>query len=235
MRDEEYQDFLSALARKYLHPSALGEPAPTISRAQSLEREAERLAAVARLVTAVGDYPNDGAFRAALGQALQATEIGDVIRTMDDVGVLDALDEAPDVVFGQLRASALPIEEALFLQHAGVGDPESEIALIIHYAKAHLSTSGATPSELAWAAEGVLADAADRLQSMAAPTPPKQKRKLFNGIGKILAGAVTGAGNILLLTGTVVAPNPATAYGVIASSALAIGSVGQGIGDLRGE
>ena len=63
----------------------------------------------------------------------------------------------------------------------------------------------------------------------------KKKRKVLNGVGKILAGAVTGIGNVLLATGTIAAPNPATAYGVIGSSALAIGSICQGMGDLRGE
>jgi len=61
------------------------------------------------------------------------------------------------------------------------------------------------------------------------------RRKLFNGVGKILVGVVTGAGNILLAAGTIAAPNPATVYGVIGSSALAIGGICQGIGDLRGE
>lgn len=65
--------------------------------------------------------------------------------------------------------------------------------------------------------------------------PETKKRKIFNGVGKLLAGAVTAAGNVLLATGTVVAPNPATAYAAIGSSALAIGSLLQGMGDLRGE
>ena len=68
-----------------------------------------------------------------------------------------------------------------------------------------------------------------------APPTEGKKRKILNGIGKILSGTVAGAGNLLLATGTIVAPNPATAYAVIGSSALAVGSICQGIGDLRGE
>ena len=56
--------------------------------------------------------------------------------------------------------------------------------------------------------------------------PPK-KRKILNGIGKILGGAIAGAGNVLLLFGTIVAPNPATGYGAIASSAIALAGVMQ--------
>ena len=81
--------------------------------------------------------------------------------------------------------------------------------------------------------------ATDRIEQLASGTAPSSlpeaKKKLFNGIGKILAGMVTAGGNLLLATGTLVAPNPATAYGVIASSALAIGGIFQGLGDLRGE
>ncbi|MGH7489625.1 MAG: hypothetical protein ACREMY_29090 [bacterium] len=41
--------------------------------------------------------------------------------------------------------------------------------------------------------------------------------------------------NLLLFTGTVAAPNPAMAYGVIGSSAPTVGSICQGLGDLYGE
>lgn len=63
----------------------------------------------------------------------------------------------------------------------------------------------------------------------------KKKRKIFSGVGKILAGAIAGGGNALLGLGTIAAPNPATGYAVIASCGLAVGSFCQGIGDLRGE
>jgi hypothetical protein len=65
--------------------------------------------------------------------------------------------------------------------------------------------------------------------------PEKKKKKICNGIGKILQGGVLGVGNILLGTGSIIAPNPAIAAGIIASSAAAVGSICQGLGDLRGE
>ena len=69
----------------------------------------------------------------------------------------------------------------------------------------------------------------------AAPPPEKKKGKTLNGIGKLLGGAIAGVGNVLLATGTIVAPNPATAYGAIASSGLAVASIFGGLGDLTGE
>jgi hypothetical protein len=65
--------------------------------------------------------------------------------------------------------------------------------------------------------------------------PQKKKRKIFNGIGKLLGGSAAGIGNVLLLTGSIVAPNPATLYAAIASGGIAVSTLFAGIGDLRGE
>lgn len=62
----------------------------------------------------------------------------------------------------------------------------------------------------------------------------KKKRKLFN-VGKILSGGIVEASNVMLGCGGVLAPNPAIAFGVIGSCAVAIGSICQAIGELRGE
>lgn len=82
-----------------------------------------------------------------------------------------------------------------------------------------------------------MADRLDKALSESAKErrPEPRKRKILNGIGKILGGAIAGAGNVLLFCGTIVAPNPATGYGAIASSAIAVAGVMQGAGDLRGE
>jgi len=64
---------------------------------------------------------------------------------------------------------------------------------------------------------------------------PKRKRKILNGVGKVLAGSIGGLSNVLLFTGTILAPNPATAAGGLASGAVAISAIFGGLGDLRGE
>jgi hypothetical protein len=68
-----------------------------------------------------------------------------------------------------------------------------------------------------------------------APQVEPKKRKLLNGIGKLLGGAVTGLGNTLLWTGMLAAPNPAIGYTAIACGGLAISMFLAGLGDLRGE
>ena len=125
------------------------------------------------------------------------------------------------------------------LQGAGIDEPEAELTILIDYARKRLGHREATPSALAGQAHDELKRAPERLISLSnnssASHVEVKKKRIFNDIGKILAGAVTAAGNLSLATGTVIAPNPATAYGVIASSAIAVGSTRQGIGDLRGE
>lgn len=92
-------------------------------------------------------------------------------------------------------------------------------------------------SDLAERANSALRHAAEEVTEMAVgdrDKPARKKRKLFNGIGKILAGAIVGGGNILVATATIAAPNPLL-FGLIGSSAVAVGGILQGIGDLRGE
>ncbi len=158
---------------------------------------------------------------------------------MREAGVLVALDVAPDVTFAELRRNAIPDEDLRLLRDAGVDDPEAEITILIHYGRKRVGNREAIPSAIAKEARDEFKRAPERILGLSndpsASHVEVKKKKLFNGIGKILAGAVTAAGNLLLATGTVMAPNPATAYGVIGSSALAVGSICQGIGDLRWE
>jgi hypothetical protein len=183
----------------------------------------------------------------ALADELRNTEIESVFDAMDSAGVFAALDELPEVTFGELRKSAIPPEDRQLLASAGIENPEAEITLIINYCRARVarhyfySNRDVHPfsSRYVREAQESLKQAAEIIQeaepSEVAAGSKGKRRKLFNGIGKILTGAIAGAGNLLLATGTVVAPNPATAYGAIASSALAVGAIFQGIGDLRGE
>jgi len=198
-----------------------------------------KLSSTARFVRAVGERSENLDLVNALGKELDSWYVQHVVDEMRQAGVLSALDEAPDITFAELRRNAGPDEDVRLLQGAGVDDPEAEITILIHYARKRLGHREATPSALAEQAHDELKHAPERLISLSnnssASHVEVKKKKIFNGIGKILAGVVTAAGNLLLATGTVIAPNPATAYGVIASSAVAVGSMCQGIGDLRGE
>jgi hypothetical protein len=239
MTDDEYREYLTALARKYLKVLPLHRDFHHMPG--ELAYEIERLSSNARFVKAVSERSENGALLKVVAEEVRNAYVDQVIHAMERSGVLAALDEAPEITFGNLRQSVIPPEDAELLRNAGVEHPEAEITLVIHYSRrCFLGRQETTPSETAHRAQGELKRAGERLGEFASEekrseTSEKKKRKLFNGIGKILAGTIAGAGNLLLAAGTIVAPNPATAYGVIASSALAVGGICQGIGDLRGE
>lgn len=239
MNDEEYRQFLSALARQHVSTRRWRRHFGPMGVDEHLQHEIDRLSSTARLVKAAAERPEKQDLLDVVANELRNTYLGQVTQAMEESGVLDALDEAPDITFPNLRRSAIPDEDVELLRHAGVDDPEAMITIIIHYSRKHVGGSDTRPSQIVERAQNELRQAADILSSGETDAPQKQpekkKRKILNGVGKILAGAVTGAGNLLLFTGTIVAPNPGTAYAVIGSSALAVGSICQGLGDLRGE
>jgi hypothetical protein len=236
MTDEEYREYLSALARIHMRPFRRRHMHP---EGDELAYAITKLSSTAKLARAVAERSDNPEMVNALGKELDSWYVEHVVREMRESGVLDALDEAPDITFAELRRSAIPEEDVRLLRGTGIEDPEAEITVLIHYARKKLGHSDAVPSAIAGNAREELKHATERILNLPSDSSANhvevKKKKLFNGIGKILAGAVTGAGNLLLATGTLVAPNPATAYGAIGSSALAVGSICQGIGDLRGE
>ncbi len=203
----------------------------------------ERLSSLARLTGPVSERSGDSSLVNTLVGELQNAYLDGIVDAMEHSGVLAALDESPEITFGEIRRSAIPAEDVQFLRRAGVEDPDAEITLIVHYSRKRFRRRQEEnpPSEIAHRAQTELRNAGAQIQKATSKEEDpgsqrgRRKRKLFNGIGKILAGTITGGGNLLLAVGTIAAPNPATAYGVIASSALAVGGICQGIGDLRGE
>lgn len=235
MTDEEYEQLLVALARKHLRPRNLRR-GPMGD--DELRYTMDQLSSIARLNRVVAERPDSIELVHQLARELRHAPVGHAAYLMEEAGVVTALEELPDVVFQNLRRSAIPEEDLQFLHDAGVADPEAELTILIHYARKHLGRGDSRPSSVLSEAQPQLQRAASILENLAS-VPEKleqpKKRKIFNGIGKILAGAATGVGNTLLACGTIAAPNPATAYAVIGSAAIALGSIGQGIGDLRGE
>ena len=90
------------------------------------------------------------------------------------------------------------------------------------------------PSVIIIEAQSALNDTLSKKKEIMEQSPAK-KRKIFNGIGKVLAGSILGVGNALVAGGTIAAPNPATAYIAIISASGAVGSFFSAIGDFKGE
>lgn len=230
MTDEEYLQWLDALARKHLQFGRLEELRS--KRGVYLAEQIDRLSSIARLANALAGRPA-GSEVEALVNGIRKSDVRGVMDALDYTGLLAALDEQPEVTFGQLRRSAIPDQDVELLQGSGISDPEAEIAIIINHARQRFGRWDAPALQaVADGAEPALHRAADVLA--AEPQEGMKKRKLLNGIGKILGGTITAAGNVLLATGMVTF-GPGLAAAAIASSGLAISGISQGIGDLRGE
>lgn len=252
MTDQEYISFLKALAGKHLRPA----PKPPV--AKDIKEELEQISAIARTWKIVADRrgKDEGLLR-GLCEQLEQFRLEEVRKQMDEVGILDALDDVPSLVFGQFRRSVIPGEDIDVLRQAGFSNDDVEVLLAVALEHARFLAGAIEnayvlygkhplqPSNIVTEAEEALQKAikslssrstrAEEPSSRSKSVKPEKKGKLLNGIGKLLGGALAGAGNVLLLTGTLVAPNPATGYGAIASGGLAVSSFLAGLGDLRGE
>jgi hypothetical protein len=230
MTDEEYREYLTALTGKHLRMDTINKSA------ERLSYDVEHLSSVARFARLMTERTENEILAKALSDELRNAYVDNAVRTMEQTGVLAALDESPEITFGNMRRSAIPEEDVRMLGRAGVDDPEAEITLLIHFSRTRLANQNGKPSETVRQAPAELKSAAERIATASQNRePPAKKRKIFSGVGRLLTGVITAAGNLLLVTGTVIAPNPAIAYAVLGSSALAAGSILSGIGDLRGE
>lgn len=241
MNDEDYQRLLRALAAKHLAAEAeMRRDVHYLMHADyDLRRDLETLSASARLLKLVQRRPGDTALEHTFREDLiQSSPIERTKRALEETGILAALEEAGPVLFAQLRRMAIPEEDFQFLREAGYTDQEIEIlfAVAIHHAHTFLASSESVSHQLTEATKA-FREAVERLEQISTQenVPTVKKRKIFNGIGKVLGGSIAGLGNALMATGTILAPNPATAAGAIASAAVAVPAIMCGIGDLRGE
>ena len=237
MTDEDYREYLTALAQRHMNIGWLHAGTPDM---RVMGHDIDRISSASRFLWTVHDRSENNTLLKELAQELKNLHLEHVINEMERSGVLSALDESPEITFGELRRSAIPAEDAQLLARAGIHEAYAEVTLLIHYARKRIGTPQSLPSEIVRQADSALKKAAAKLENTAnspgvSAQPTNKKRKLFSGIGKLLGGTITAAGNLLLATGTLVAPNPLTGYLVIGSSALAVASIGEGVELLRGD
>jgi hypothetical protein len=242
LSDDEYRAYLDALARKYVRLYRLGRHHP--EGWAHLHYEIESAISLARLVAVTAEREDDKRLLSALGDGLQHAYLGWLVRSLDDSGVLRAIDEDPATIFGNLRPSVIPAEDRALLHDAGIRDADAEITLTIQYSRRHLATPrpNVSPTEAVRQAPEQVERAGKELSRIAdvdetseKPSATRRKRKILNATGKILTGSIAGAGNLLLGLGSLAAPNPGVGFAVIGSCALAVGSICQGMGDMRDE
>jgi hypothetical protein len=236
MNDKEYREFLEAVGKRYLrlykaarwfHPEGIGH----------LQYDIERLASTARLVHAVEARSDETAWYEPLGKELKNTYVQHVTNLLDEAGITNALDEHGVLIFSNLSRELIPDEDIAFLNNAGVLEPEAEVTIAIQELRRSALSRDIQASSILREAPKKLEDAAKQLSPVESNdvNVTVKPRKFFTGIGRILSGTIAGAGNLLVGIGAIPASGGAAAGAVIASSALAVGLISQGIGDLRGE
>lgn len=228
MNDREVEELLRALARKHLRPQILASLGP------EFRKNVEQLLSTYRFLRVVYDRPEDVELYRVLGKEIETAPARPIVESLHGLGILDALDDAPRLLFANLRRSTIPIDDLDMLLRGGIEDPEAEITLLLYSAR-DFAPTGKKPSETMEEAAEVLRRTGEQMKTDQDNTPPLKKRKLLNGIGNLIMGLTMAGGNALLFTGTIAAPNPATAFLSIGSAATAIGAVFKGIGDLQGE
>jgi hypothetical protein len=223
MTDDEYQYFLTALARKHLRYGPLQQAFDVAVLRSTL------------LTLKLMKESGDSALINSVVKNLTASQpVNTSTGLMESSGILDALDDAHEIVLGELRSSFVPNEDADFLRSAGLEEHEIDVLFAVAIRGAHAAAaSGTLPSDIAADAGQKMASALVKLQTLTPDlTGAKAKRKYLNAIGKLLSGAVAAAGNVLLLTEW---SSPSAGAGAIASCSVAIGSFFAGLGDLKGE
>jgi hypothetical protein len=240
-------DFLEAVARRDLDLSL------SASEVADLRRAMSQLASTARLVHAAADRPHDSSMDESIGRELLAAAESRAFDVFERTGVAEILDDNGRLVLQEMEVSTVPPEDEAFLAQCGIKAPKAEIVISVTRLKAGYWLMGESQggqrrletrqiieysrTEVVRTSSALLQREEETEEAPRVPTTnePKKRKKYFNGIGKILSGVVAGTGNVLIGTGAIAATGGAAVAGVIASAAVSVGVIMQGIGDLRGE
>lgn len=236
MTEKEYREFLEAVAARHLH---LGRERFGPGGSDLFRHDIEKLSCTYRFVQVVGERPDETTLYQPLGKELAKGYAQEIFSTLERTGVSDALDEHGEIIFAHLSKDVIPAEDAAFLREAGVREPESELVILVHHCRQLARSRNFRTSDVLKRASVHLAEVAkdltDTPESGAIVEAKAKPKKYFNGIAKILSGAILGGGNLLIGTGFVVASGGAVGAAVITSCAAAIAAIGQGVGELPGE
>lgn len=234
-------DLLDALGRRDLDLDLSPQEISDLRRAM------KKLAATARLAHVAAERPSDTSMDATLASELRAAAHSPAFDIFERSRVTEVLDENGPLVFRELTSASVPPEDSVFLAECGIKDPKAEITISLRRLKAGYwpeSDDGRRTARILEYSRMEIVRVSQELSrpdAQAAPNAsaenqqPKKRRKIFNGVGKILSGVVAGTGNVLIGAGAIPASGGTAAAAVIASASVSVGVIMQGIGDLRGE
>lgn len=254
MTDDEYREFLAFLFEHHVRPRL-----PRVRRRfhrHMMEEwqyhldQAQQSAQVLRFIEMhcldVDEIYSTFKLR-RLGRAVSETRhsLDFSKRVAEEAGFLDAFEDHAQQILSGLQPQHLPDIDKDVLRESGSINPDVELRAMVLRAKAvDLRVQGSRQARVRDQMEHASARlgeteqlfSRDKDQDSTADTP-KLPRRWFKGLGQIAQGAAFSIANVALAVGAVQFPvSPETqTWGALASVATGIGTILNGIGDLRNE
>jgi hypothetical protein len=258
MTDDEYREFLTFLFEHYVRPRITRVRRHfnhhMMDEWQYHLDQATRAAQILRFIESYCD-DDDDAYRTftveRLARAVSNTRnsLDFSNRTTEEAGFLDAFEDHMREILAHLQASHLPDAEREVLRDMGSPNPEVELRALVYQARASSDRVEQSARELPirkqleYAAERLKKDEIDfeemkKEDNEKRPVQaPKRSRRWFKGLGQIAQGSALSIANVALAVGVLhfpVSPETQT-WGAVASVSTGIGTVLNGVGDLRNE
>jgi len=258
MTDAEYREFLTYLHERYVRPRiARVRHRYHHHFEDELSYNLDQAIRSAQLLRFVEGYCHDDEaiyktftldrLKSTVSETRHSLEFSN--RLTDEAGFLDAYDSHAREIADGLAAAHLPDADKEVMREMGSVDPEIELRTLVHLAKRSLERSDRQSSDVGLLLQ--LRQAAERLKEadtefeeqlkakkeQSSAEVPKKTRRWFKGLGQIGQGAALSIANVALAVGTLKLPvSPETqTWGAIASVATGIGTVLNGVGELRNE
>lgn len=257
MDDQEYAEFMSYLFERYVRPRL-----PRLRRRMFHHMEdefhyhldqAERSARVLRFIESYCDDDGDiySTFRVerlthAISETHQSLNFN--TRITEEGGFLDAYEAQEHDILSYLKPEHLPEADKEILREIGSVSPDVELRGLVYAAKARVRKVGqyrevSVRQELKNCetqleqGEKALQMTLELKEPESSKNMPKKSRRWFKGVGQIAQGSALSIADVALAIGVLKLPVSAetATWGALASVATGIGTVLNGIGDLRNE
>jgi hypothetical protein len=258
MNEQEYAEFMSYLFERYVRPRL-----PRLRRRMFHHMEdefhyhldqAERSARVLRFIESYCDDDED-AYRTftieRLSRAVSDTRssLSFSNRITEEGGFLDAYESHETEILYGLQPGHLPEADKEILRELGSINPDVELRGLVYAAKARVRKVDRQYREVPVRqelkncekeleqAEQIFRKGSETKEVEPSQDVPKKSRRWFKGVGQIAQGSALSIADVALAIGVLKLPVSAETqtWGAIASVATGIGTVLNGVGDLRNE
>ena len=256
MNEQEYAQFMSYLFERYIRPRL-----PKLRRRMFRHMEdefhhhlnqAERSARLLRFIETYCDNDSDiydtfniGRLSRAVSETRYSLEFNN--RILDEGGFFDAYESHEQQILSCLSADHVPSEDKDVLREIGSVDPDNELRALVYAAKDRVRER----SHRELSVRDELKNCANRLEKAekglealskskeaeSNQNVTKKSRRWFKGVGQIAQGSALSIADVALAIGVLHLPvsSETQSWGAIGSVATGIGTILNGVGDLRAE